>query len=281
MFKASYATAGFRDRPVDAALEAVASAGFQYTELLGKEPHILAPPTGRALAEFRRIVESCGVEIESVHAPYTDEVLGAPDPGWRRKAVEALAASIRFAGAIDAGNLVIHPVTKAERVPGGDDPAMPARVGDAVRRSLDELVPVAANAGVCMLLENLPYRDAFPFRTMADLRPLVDNYPGESVGLVVDTGHAVILGDDPDHEIRIAGSRLRGTHLQDVQRTGQKDNHWVPGHGDIDWIAVRQALDEVGYTGARTFEVIYPRRGESQDELAIASFRVAREWGLL
>ena len=114
---------------------------------------------------------------------------------------------------------------------------------------------------------------------MSELRTLVDPYPEDAVGLVVDTGHAWTSGDDPASEIRTAGSRLWGTHLQDVDGQDPQDNHWIPGHGGLNWEEIRAALDTV-YVGLWTFEVIVPRNDETPHELARITREVAAEWGV-
>lgn len=155
------------------------------------------------------------------------------------------------------------------------------------RRSLDELSPVAGEAGTRILVENKPYEDArdvrdYPLRSMSDMRRLIDAYPCDQVGLALDTGHAAMAGLDPAAEIELAGERLWGTHLQDVdtERMPPYDNHWVPTRGGIDWNAVRAALERVGYSGAWTFEVFSGQDGESPEQLVTQSRAIADAWGL-
>ena len=281
MTRISYCTAGFSDRGIDAALDAIAEAGFQYTELLGQEPHIATPPTGRPLIEFKSRLDERGLRVPTIHAPLRRNVLGAPDEVWRREKVIVLADYIRFAGRLGAEGIVIHPVPNPIFVPDADHPAVPGRIRDATQWSLDDLVPVAEEAGVRIVLENLPYHCDYPFRTVGELRPLVDRYPEEGVGLIIDTGHAAVVGDRPEDEIRIAGHRLWGTNLQDVARDAPEDSHWLPTHGGLNWDAIRHALDEVNYAGAWTFEVMSPRHGETLEELAQAARQVAATWNLL
>ena len=75
---------------------------------------------------------------------------------------------------------------------------------------------------------------------MQELRALVDGYPEEQLGLVIDTGHAWTMKRDPSLEIKFAGSRLQGTHLQDVDYDQPNDNHWAPTQGGLDWSAIRR-----------------------------------------
>ena len=280
MTNISYATLGFSDRDLDAALDAVAEAGFQRTELLGQDPHLSTVPQGRDLVDFRARLEARGIGQGTVHAPLTRNILGAPEENWRREKVEVLASYVRFTAAIGAASTIVHPIPNPIFVPDAEHPEIPGRIRDAVHRSLDDLVPTAAEAGVRILLENLPYDCPYPFQSMQELRPLVDAYPAEALGLVIDTGHAWTARLDPAGEILTAGARLWGTHLQDVDYDDPQDNHWPPTHGGLDWESIRGAMREVEYAGQWTFEVAAGRRGETPEELARATRRVASEWGL-
>ncbi len=273
-----YSTLGFPDRDVEAALDAVVAAGFTHTEILGQEPHLTVTPKGRALADFRSRLEARGFRGWTVHAPLRRNVLGPPDEGWRREKVEVLADYVRFSGAIGASDVVIHPVPNPIFVPNPDDPEHPGVMRGAARRSLDDLVPIALSAGVRILLENLPYECNYPFLDMKELRPLVDEYPTDALGLVIDTGHAWTLGNDPADEILTAGPRLWGTHLQDVDYNDPQDNHWPPSHGGLDWDAIRAALAEVDYAGTWTFEISHGRNEETPEELARITHDVATGW---
>jgi sugar phosphate isomerase/epimerase len=274
----SYSTMGFGDRDLGDALQAIASAGFTEAEISRQPPHASCPLRGDDLERFRVLLRECGVNAGTVHAPMRENVLGAPEGGWRRDKVGVLTDCIRFAADIGAEGLVVHPVPNPIFVSDHERPELTQVMAEATRRSLDELVPVAQENGVRMLLENLPYDCHYPFLGMGELRPLVEFYPEEALGLVIDTGHAWTSGNDPAEEIRIAGSRLWGTHLQDVDADSPQDNHWVPTHGGLNWASIRDALSSVDYAGSWTFEVIVPRHGEGPDELARLTRQVASAW---
>ncbi len=280
MSNVSYSTVGFVDRDIEAALDSIAAAGFAQTEILGQDPHLAVPPTGDALSAFRARLSDRGLRARTVHAPLRRNVLGAPDETWRREVLEVLAGYLRLAAALEAGEVIIHPVPNPIFVPEGDHPSVARRIAEAVPRSLDQLVPVARREGVRILLENLPYPCGYPYLGMKELRALVDGYPQEQLGLVIDTGHAWTMKKDPSLEIEFAGSRLHGTHLQDVDYDHPNDNHWAPTQGGLDWPAIRSALASVGYSGPWTFEVARGRRGETAEQLASLTCQVARSWGL-
>ena len=189
-----------------------------------------------------------------------------------------LSSYLYFAGEIGAKEVIIHPVLNPVFISKPDDFALPLRMRDSARRSLDELIPVAQKAKVRILLENLSYLCNYPLLTMKELRQFVELYPPESVGLVIDTGHAKMRQDDPAQEIRIAGERLYGTHLHDTDEKGTDDYHWVPTHGAINWGSILNALAEVKYAGTLNFEIANGRFGESPEELARICYKMGVDW---
>lgn len=66
-----------------------------------------------------------------------------------------------------------------------------------------------------------------------------------NLGICVDTGHANLGDLGSANAIRIAGSSLFTTHLQD--NFGKNDDHIAPGMGTINWKDVFQAFREIDY----------------------------------
>ena len=200
----SYATAGFKDQ-LQEALDGIAAAGYSHIELSSQEGHLDRVFTNRELEQLRSRIGESGLRAGTVHAPMMRNVLGAPEEDWRREKAALLGEYLRMSGALGAGGMVIHPVPNPRFVEDPERPELTGIMSAAARRSLDELAPVALESGVRILLENLPYRSHYPFLTMTELRGLVDDYPEEAVGLVVDTGHAWTSGNDP-----AGGNQKRG-----------------------------------------------------------------------
>lgn len=82
---------------------------------------------------------------------------------------------------------------------------------------------------------------------------LVDELWPDVAGINVDTGHANLGDLGAPRAIRMAGSRLITTHLQDNH--GERDEHIAPGDGLIDWDAVAQALKDIEYKGCLMLEL--------------------------
>ncbi len=276
----SYSTSGFHEDDLPTALAGIAQVGFRHIELAA-DPHALGPPTDSDATAIRRLIESHGLTATTMHAPLRHWALGTPTPEWHREKTDSFAQYLRFAGELGIAGMVIHPILNQIFLP---DPNVAAQLDALVTNAtlaLEQLIPVAASTNVRILLENLPYKvdDVdYPLINMTNLRAFIEPYPADQVGLVVDVGHAWTNRIDPVGEIELAGNRLWGTHLQDVDADNPMDNHWVPGHGGLDWSAIGDALNRVNYQGAWTFEVIAPRHEETGTELARLSHQMAHAW---
>jgi len=88
----------------------------------------------------------------------------------------------------------------------------------------------------------------------AAMNQLLRRLDSDRFVLLVDTGHAHLVGIDPQELIRaLTPGSLCGLHIQDLDRTG--DRHQLPFMGGIQWDGVMKALQDVGYRGDLTFEL--------------------------
>lgn len=71
------------------------------------------------------------------------------------------------------------------------------------------------------------------------------------VGVCMDVNH--LLQEKTEDAIRVLGNRIKTTHISDYDHVNER--HWLPGEGDINWGAVLQALEEIGYDGVWNYEV--------------------------
>lgn len=104
---------------------------------------------------------------------------------------------------------------------------------NALRRSLDELIPYATARGVRLGLENRPISETPNWQDMSDILAW---YPDDAVGYWHDTGHAQVqaaLGFTPHIDwLKAYGQRLVGLHLHDAVNLKV---HQAPGAGGVDW----------------------------------------------
>lgn len=128
---------------------------------------------------------------------------------------------------------------------------------DANLTYLAPYIEAAKKAGIGLAIENMvDFRDCrrrFCGGDPEELIDLVDTINDPSVGICIDTGHAHVSGIHVGSFIRMAGSRLKCTHIDDNNR--DSDTHMPPFMGSVDWADTMKALADIGYTGDFSFEV--------------------------
>ena len=253
------------------ALSDVTAAGFNAIELW---PPLCPLISDDMRANARETFERAQVRPVTMHAPLTTTANpAAVDELERRLALHEVAAWLRPFAELGGEVVVLHLTTDVF----GDATSGAASVAaatDAARRSLDELYPIADGLGLRIACENLMERGTpRPLCRMEQLRAFIEPYPA-TVGVCLDTGHALVNGLNPASEARAAGERLIATHLQDTD--GLEDRHWAPGAGRINWDEFVETLHEIDYTGNWTFEL--SARDSDPASVARAAQQVALAW---
>jgi len=97
--------------------------------------------------------------------------------------------------------------------------------------TFSELLPVARDAGIGLMVENVPVH----FNSVEQLSELLDPLP--DLGLHLDIGHCNLRGTETgnsyDEIIQVYGSRLKHVHLHD-NKGGTADLHLPLGTGNLD-----------------------------------------------
>ena len=227
-------------RPDAALLESFARAGVACTEISmpGREY------AGFPYAAFAVHARDAGVAIRSFHLPfYTEETVdpAALDPAVRRRTAELHARYVRIAASMGAKIAVVHaclePVADADR----------AERLERSKESMSALAEVGAEEGVTICVENLP-------------RSCLGNRAAELAGIVAvdprlrvcfDTNH--LLGESHADFLAALGPLIATTHVSDYDFANER--HWLPGEGRIDWRALADGLDAIGYADAFNYEL--------------------------
>jgi sugar phosphate isomerase/epimerase len=118
--------------------------------------------------------------------------------------------------------------------------------------TFSELLPIARNLGVGIMVENVPVH----FNSVEQLGELLDPLP--ELGLHLDIGHCnlrgSLTGNSYEEIIEVYGSRLKHVHLHD-NKGGTADLHLPLGTGNVDLFGCVRALKSVGYDETITLEV--------------------------
>lgn len=227
-------------RPDAALLDSFARAGVACAEISLPGRNYADFP----YADFARHARDAGVAIRSFHLPfYTDETVdpAALDPAVRRRTAELHAHYVRVAASMGARIAVVHaclePVADADRA---------ERLARA-KESMAALADAGAAEGVVVCVENLP-RSCLG-NTAAELADIVACDP--RLRVCFDTNH--LLGETHADFLAALGPLIATTHVSDYDFVNER--HWLPGEGKIDWRALADGLDAIGYEDAFNYEL--------------------------
>ena len=202
-------------------------------------------------AEAERIAEASrqtGLRIHSVmNADHWRYPLSSADRAVVDRSVSGMATSLRNARLWGADVVLL--------VPAVVDAATPYR--DAWIRSQavirDRLLPLAAELKVVIAVEEV--WNKFLLSPLEFTR-YVDDFDSPWLKAYFDVGNVVFHGY-PQDWIRTLGRRIVRLHLKDFHLDRPNGRfYWRNlGEGDVDWIEVRRALDEIGFSGYATTEL--------------------------
>jgi len=121
--------------------------------------------------------------------------------------------------------------------------------------ALKELAPIAEELKVSIGVENVWNKFLL---SPLEMRNFIDAVGSPYVGSYFDVGNVLYCGY-PEQWIKILGERIKKVHLKDYRRNvGSLDGFVDLLAGDVDYIAVKKALDAIGYTGWTTAEMLPP-----------------------
>ena len=191
--------------------------------------------------EIRRVLDDFGFAVVGHTAHYLP--MASPFEEVRRAVVEEFKRCLEQFSMMGAKWMNLHPHGYA---PMHDR----AFIIDQNLKTISELLPVARDCGVGLMVENLPG----DWNSVLQLSQLLDPVP--ELGLHLDIGHAnlQVPRNVTDEILRAYGPRLRHVHLHD-NKGGTQDLHLPLGCGNIDVRHQIQSLRATGYDGTITLEV--------------------------
>lgn len=186
-------------------------------------------------AAVQQLSEHHEIPISAVHAPcllFTQRVWGT-DP-WGK-----LERSAEMAHAVGARTVVVHPPFRWQR--------------EYAAGFVEGVTKMEANTGLFFAVENMyPWRASR--RSMQMYLPHWDPSTEDYASTTIDLSHAAIAQDDVIEMAERLGPRLRHIHLTDGTDSA-KDQHLVPGRGDMNAAAFLRHLAASGFDGEIVLEI--------------------------
>ena len=187
--------------------------------------------------------------------------LCSPDEAARHGAVQRLIEYLDLAARFDA-ILVVGLLQGLAR----DEPDT-ATAHDRIVTCLREVTTIAADRGVDLVMEPVNHLQVGFNNSVAEVRQLVSDVGSAALKPMVDTIHMNIEDQSITEPIRDCGADLRHVHLCE-------SNGGPFGSGHIDFGAVLDTLDEIGYDGFASAKVY---RKSTLDAAARSSIEFLRQ----
>lgn len=221
--------------------------GYRQIEFLLQPPHLpLDDFEPAARRDLRSALQDIGASKAAINLPSLDHNLASPFSRARVAAVKMFEDTIDLAADIGAETVVV--------VPGRMSPLFPPSVEHRtswVADGISKLLPRAEARGINLAIENVPFA-AFPDAT--SLGRFVRGFSSGAISVCYDAANAHFIGESPADGVRELADLLRVVHLSDTGRDTWR--HDPIGTGTVPFAEVVEALDDVGFAGACTLEII-------------------------
>lgn len=232
-------------------------AGFEGIELAVAEAGELTLNSSKE--EIKKITQTAkdvGIELSSLATGLLwDYSLTSSDGKTREKAKDIVRRMLELASYLGMDTVLVIPGTvdvffkpDAEVVP----------YDLAYERSLEalkECVPTAERYKVSIGIENVWNKFLL---SPLELRDFINKIGSPYLGAYFDVGNSLLTGY-PEHWIRVLGKRIKKVHIKDFKTAVGNVNGFVDLlEGDVNWAEVMKALEEIGYDGWLTAEILPP-----------------------
>jgi len=247
-------------------LPTIRESGFSRIEICSSPSHLdyHNPDMVRRAAET---LLELGMEAYSFHAPFADNIdIASSDDAQRNAALAEVIQAAEAAAILRVHYFVIHPGPENPPEASGDDQLARMR---SVVTTLNEVARRCRELGIMCVLENkLPH---LLFGNTSDILWILDAINTAEVGACLDTGHAFLSGDLQSLIKKLRG-HLRMVHAHDNH--GERDDHFPPGDGRIDWESMLRDLVTIEFRGGLMLEMA----GQTNPNVTMANARRGRQY---
>jgi L-ribulose-5-phosphate 3-epimerase len=197
-------------------------------------------PDERQAEETKKAADGAGIRIDSVmNMDHWKYPLSSSDAAIVEKSLAGMHTSLKNAKLWGSDAVLLVPAVVNSQT----------SYREAWSRSQKEvrtLIPLAEELKIVIAIEEVWNKFLLSPLEMASY---VSEFRSPWIKVWFDVGNVVLYGY-PQDWIRTLGKSIVKVHLKDFKR--KEDGYaWVNlGDGDVDWMAVRQALADVGYAGS-------------------------------
>ena len=233
---------------LEEALEHTATAGFDAIDIWGGRPHAYRSDLREHdIRQLRSLLDDFGLEIASfIPAQFQYPTnLCHPRKSIRLDSVQYMTLCVETAARLGAPIISVgagHTINEQSLDEGWD----------LLADSLFRICEFASNYEVLIAVEPADPFETDLINTTIQAMDMIDQLDCDNLGVLFDTGHAFVVGEDTPAAIENLGDKLLHLHLSD--NDGKHDQHLIPGKGEYDFQALIRALRLALYDGFLTAE---------------------------
>jgi sugar phosphate isomerase/epimerase len=258
MIPLAFSTNAFKKNTFEEALRSIAGIGYSAVELMADLHHAYPPlMTAARTAEIKGLLAELKLTVSNVNAFTLFACGDTYRPTWiedsaaeRSRRVEHTLNSIRVAADFGAKTVSLQP--GGPMIGGG---LSSAEAGRRFAEGLGQCVDLARERGVILAVEPEP---GLFIQTAAEYLEFKNEFfrNEASVQMNCDCGHLFCCGEDPAEVIRNHAEHISHIHVEDIG-ANRVHQHLTPGKGAMDFPAIFEAVEKVGYRRPVTVE-LYP-----------------------
>ena len=225
------------------AIEDLGRIGYDGIEIWGGRPHMYRQDLDEHLTDILSLLEKYDLEVcnfipAQLRYP---SLLCSENEVVRKDSVEYIKSAIENAKKVGAPSVHLcgGMVAWDEDLKKG---------WKQLKRSLEELGEyVRYDDGFTLLIEPAHRFESNLIMTIDDGLRMIDELKSERFGILLDTGHCYVNGEDFHDILQKCGTVPLHIHADD--NNGDFDSHYIPGKGNIDFHILREQLEGIDYTG--------------------------------
>jgi sugar phosphate isomerase/epimerase len=252
--KFGYSTNAFVRFSLLDAVKKIAALGFQGLEIMCDKPHLYPPEYGgEDLALLKKAISDQGLSITNLNSFTLFAVGDTYLPSWiepeqerREIRIRHTLDCLRVADFLGCRNISVPPGGPLNGIDRG-------RAQSLFYRGLEQIIPLAENLGVKILIEPEP---GLLMENSTQFKSFIREVRSDSVGLNFDMGHFFCAGEDPEAAFEDLFQWIGHVHLEDIA-PNRVHNHLIAGEGAIRFLDLFKTMRTLGYQGDLSLE-LYP-----------------------
>jgi fructoselysine 3-epimerase len=257
--------------PLEEAIRKTAEAGFDGIDIWGGRPHAyrrdLQPEEIRGLRALLEQHHLAAASFIPAQFRYPTNLCSSSET-IRLDSIAYIQDGIQLAAGLGAPVVSVCPGHTLAGQPKAD-------AWGRLRASLVEVCRKAQKYGIRIAIEPADAYETDLMNTVSEAMQMVTELEISNLGVLLDSGHAHVVGEPFPQAVQAAGDRLYHVHVDD--NNGKRDQHLVPGEGTCDFTTFLQSLDASGYQGFLAAELSWDYILDP-DPAARESARRMRDW---